>query len=96
MYSSVWPSCLIVTFTSSTFAIVCTTALTLTGDPDAKSTVPLNPADVVSLRNPSTASSTYMKSIRFSPSPRSVNSRWPPMTARIHFVVIFRSGSYGP
>ena len=77
-------------------AFTLTTVLTLTGAPEAKSTVPLKPATEVSVRNPSTASSTYMKSIRFSPSPRSVNSRWPPMTARIHFVVIFRSGSYGP
>ena len=31
MYSSVWPSCVTESFTSSTFAIACTTALTLTG-----------------------------------------------------------------
>ena len=44
MYSSVCPSCRIVTSTPSTRAIVCTTSLTLTGVPDAKSTVPRAPA----------------------------------------------------
>ena len=44
MYSSVCPSCRMVTSTPSTRAIVCTTSLTLTGVPDAKSTVPLLPA----------------------------------------------------
>ena len=39
MYSSVSPSCRTVTSTPSARAIVCTTALTLTGAPDAKSTV---------------------------------------------------------
>jgi len=37
-----------------------------------------------------------MKSMKFSPSPRMVNSRWPFITARIQRVVIFRGGSYGP
>ena len=50
----------------------------------------------VNRKNPSTASSTCMKSMRFSPLPRIVNSRCPSMTARIHRVVILRGGSYGP
>jgi len=41
MYSSVCPSCFIVTFAPSTRAIVSTTALVLMGAPDAKSRVPL-------------------------------------------------------
>ena len=71
------PSWRIVTSTPSTAPSSRTTSLTLTGEPDAKSTVARAPAAFTSARNPSTASSTYMKSIRFSPLPRTTNSRWP-------------------
>src|SRR5436305_819829 len=37
-----------------------------------------------------------MKSMRFSPLPRTLNSRWPDITARIQRVVILRIASYGP